>query len=175
MTSEEVRPAPGCIVDLSSSDSDGVGEVPPHPKQARLDEVATDEVGLQALEDAKFAKGSSKVMLCRRAWWFRRCEARQLAPVPLTLYKLNLVAALLLKGRYRAGDLYLAEIKRMHIEAGFAWLDVLTLTFRDCVRALRRGRGPPRQADPLPLDEIVALPSDWPPVGCLGRWNCRQQ
>ena len=108
--------------------------------------------------------------------------------VPLTPEKIELGAALLKEGGYRSACLYLATMKRLHVQAGYAWNDQLGLEMADAKRAVQRGRGPDRQADPLPLNaigklteaEVDAARRDyWPAAGrdaaiiCCA-WLCRE-
>ena len=94
--------------------------------------------------------------------------------VPLTPDKIELAAALLKEGGYRSACLYLATMKRLHIQAGYGWSDQLALEMADFKRAVLRGRGPDRQADPLPLNSIGKLTEEeveaarrdyWPAAG----------
>ena len=86
-------------------------------------------------------------------------------PWPLTGDKLRLAAALLKHGNYRTADQYLSALKRAHLERKDIWDQTLALEYTDCMRAVRRGLGPARQADPLPLERIAELgPEDFSPA-----------
>ena len=97
-----------------------------------------------------------------------------MAPYPLTSAKLELGVALLMRGGYRFALNYLSAMKRGHLEREHEWTAALQLRLADCSRATRRGKGPDRQADVLPLDVLCRTPqsavdaarsSSWPAAG----------
>ena len=139
-----------------------------------LDNVKEDAAVINRLVLAKFATSSMGSTRSRTRWWTQRCASRKWAVVPVTVEKLELAAALLKEGGYRSACLYLATIKRLHVQAGYKWTQQLNLEMADAKRAVNRGRGPDRQADPLPLDEIGELTEEqveaarreyWPAAG----------
>ena len=78
------------------------------------------------------------------------------------------------KGGYRSGKAYLSMIKARFILRGGRWSQQLDRTVRDLNRALVRGLGPARKADPLPLELLASMPgtqieggrkSSWPASG----------
>ena len=71
-----------------------------------------------------------------------------------------MAAALLRQGGYRSASLYLYTLKNSHIRHGYEWNDQLGLELKDCLRAVRRGLGPPKRADALPLDAIANITID---------------
>ena len=62
--------------------------------------------------------------------------------------QLEVAGALLVKGRYRSAAAYFQAIKRMHVQQH-------VLVAKDVERAAKRGQGRSRQAQPLPVEEIV--------------------
>ena len=153
-----------------------------------LDNVKNDSQAIERLNLAKFARSALASMRSRAKWWVEICRPRGWSTVPVTKEKLVLAGALLKEGGYRSACLYLASIKRGHVQAGYAWTEQLALEMSDVKRAVLRGRGPDRQADPLPLHSISKLPKrileksrndDWPAAGrdaavvCCA-WLCRE-
>lgn len=57
-----------------------------------------------------------------------------------------------LAGKSTAGDGYLIEAKLLHIEGGHGWNDQLDRCFKQCKRALARGKGPGKKAPEVPLE-----------------------
>ena len=53
--------------------------------------------------------------------------------------------------------LYLQAFKRHHITLEAEWSEALELEFKDCLRAVRRGLGPPKQAEAFDLAKIGNL------------------
>ena len=123
---------------------------------ADLDEVREDSKAVKVLRAAKFAKSARSSYRARLKWWEDRCKIRGWNPREVTPLKLEVAAALLKKGKYRSASLYLSSIKRQYVEAGGAWTDQHQLVIADGIRAVQRGQGPAKQADPLPLEAIAA-------------------
>jgi ubiquitin-protein ligase len=90
-------------------------------------------------------------------WWSVRAEARGLQDFPLSPKAIRLASALFKKGGYRSGALYLSSFKREHVARGHPWSPLLDFEYRDCLRALRRGLGPAKQAQPFDLAAIASL------------------
>ena len=68
------------------------------------------------------------------------------------------------RANYRSAELYLDAAKQTHIELGFTWSQQLALAARQARRACRRGRGPAKQAQPLPMTKLALLPHYEQPV-----------
>lgn len=66
--------------------------------------------------------------------------------LPMNPDLLMALASALKAGNYKAGEGYLVESKLMHIEAGFSWSEQLDRAFKQCKRALDRGKGPRKKA-----------------------------
>lgn len=139
-----------------------------------VDNTEEDVVAKKRLRACVFAATSRKFRVAWKKWWPMRAAARGLAPYPLTAAKLELGAALLLKGGYRSAPNYLGAMKRGHLERSYEWTPFLQLKMADCSRAARRGKGPDRRADVLPLDVLCGMPSaklqaartpSWPAAG----------
>ena len=124
---------------------------------AKLDASGCDAEAVHVLRSDIFAASTKKSATSRLKLWFDRCRARRWDPKRITPARLEIAAALLKKGRYRAGGAYLTAIKRFYIRHGGRWSEELALVVSDVSRSLTRGQGPPRQADPLPLEQISKL------------------
>ena len=61
------------------------------------------------------------------------------------------------KAGYRSAELYLEVAKQRHIEKGQPWTAQLALAAKCAKRACQRGRGPAKQAQPLPLADVSTL------------------
>eukprot|EP00435_Cladocopium_sp_Y103_P055235 s871_g18.t1 len=61
------------------------------------------------------------------------------------------------KAGYRSAELYLEVAKQQHISRGDPWSAQLALAARLAKRACQRGRGPAKQAQPLPLEVVATL------------------
>ena len=124
--------------------------------KADLDTLADDAEALHKLDQAKLAKGSKDGFESRLGWWKKRCRVRRVCCLPFTVPKLELAAALLRKGGYRSGHLYLSAIKKAHVVAGFDWSAQHAQALADANRALKRGLGPAKQAQPLPTASLAS-------------------
>ena len=69
---------------------------------------------------------------------------------------------------YRSAELYLDAAKQKHIETGKFWTLQLQQAARQARRACQRGRGPAKQAHPLPLKEVSKLPNTAEETACGG-------
>ena len=128
---------------------------------AGLDDQEEDPAAILALQADKFAETTWYANKSRQNWWLRRATARGIQPVPLSPQLLHLAAALLRKGGYRSAPLYLAAVKRMHVQAGFPWSDSLRLEYTDSIRATTRGLGPPAQSQPFNLQQVAEIPPEF--------------
>ena len=59
---------------------------------------------------------------------------------------------------YRSAELYLDTAKQEHVAEGHEWTAQLAQAAKRARRACQRGRGPAKQAQPLPLAEVANLP-----------------
>ena len=121
-----------------------------------LDNAAEDDEAIMELRKARLANSTRQAEKYRVRWWKTRCSRRFLPSTPVTVWRVELAGALLKKGGYRSARSYLSTIKRLHIEAGHQWTDQHALAMSDARKACERGMGPADQADPLPLDDILA-------------------
>ena len=142
-----------------------------------LDVTGADGPARKELRARMFAKTSNKSRRSLRSWWPARARPRGLQPYPLTPAKLELASALLLKGGYRSSANYLRVMRREHIARHYRWTALLAQMSKDCHRALNRGKGPDRRADPLPLELLAevdtmaveaARTTRWPAAGLMG-------
>ena len=93
---------------------------------------------------------------------------------PVSVQRLEVAAACLRRGGYRSAEQYLIEIKRVHVKSGHPWSSEHSMVYKECVRAIKRGMGPDRQADALAIEEFASLPAStikkftrdyWPSAG----------
>ena len=67
------------------------------------------------------------------------------------------------KAGYRSAELYLDVAKQSHIGEGRPWTMQLAQASKRAIRACQRGRGPSRQAQPLPLSDVAAVKDEEAP------------
>ena len=72
------------------------------------------------------------------------------------------------KAGYRSAELYMEVAKQRFISEGGHWSSQLVLAAKLAKRACQRGRGPAKQAQPLPLSEVAALRDGSAPLACGG-------
>ena len=65
---------------------------------------------------------------------------------------------------YRSAELYLDVARQRHITSGAQWTQQLALAARRATRACRRGRGPAKQAQPLPLANLHQVSQQMAPA-----------
>ena len=87
-----------------------------------------------------------------KAWFGERSTV-----FPTNAGAIRAVAASMKFAGYRSFDNYASRAKRAHIEAGGVWTQDLELEVKDASRSVNRGKGPPRQSAPLPLDKVFKL------------------
>ena len=85
-------------------------------------------------------------------------------PFVLTPQLIFTVTGALDKAGYRSTEQYLETARQAHISAGHAWTQQLNLAAKQAKRACQRGRGPAKQAQPLPMKELAALQHTEPAV-----------
>ena len=73
--------------------------------------------------------------------------------MPLDVDLLLNFASSLKEGGYTAGDGYLIEAKLLHVEGGHGWNEQLDRCFKQCKRALTRGKGPSKKAPEVELHQ----------------------
>ena len=120
-----------------------------------LDEADADQEVSGRVHDLKWAASGAYSGRARETWWLRRAAQRGIEAYPLTPGSLKLAAGLLRKGGYRSAEMYFSTFKNAHIRLGHQWTEQHALEHTESTRAVRRGLGPPRQADALPFDQIV--------------------
>ena len=111
---------------------------------------------IQVYEREKFSSSSKASHLSHLKWWIERCKVRRCAPYPLTVPKLQYVAALLKNSKYRSAGQYLSAFKRQHIKLGHVWDDAINLEFTDAMRSCKRGLGPSKQTGYFDVDSLFA-------------------
>lgn len=65
---------------------------------------------------------------------------------------------------YRSAELYLDVARQRHIASGEVWTQQLALAAKRATRACKRGRGPAKQAQPLPLANLPQVSQQMAPV-----------
>ena len=104
----------------------------------------------------KFSNSPKAPHLSHLKWWIERCTVRRCAPYPLTVPKLQYVAALLKNAKYRSEGQYLSAFKRQHIKLGHVWDDAVNLEFTDAMGSCKRGLGPSKQTGCFDVDFLFA-------------------
>ena len=112
---------------------------------------------IQVYEREKFSSSSKASHLSHLKWWIERCKVRRCAPYPLTVPKLQYVAALLKNSKYRSAGQYLSAFKRQHIKLGHVWDDAVNLEFTDAMGSCKRGLGPSEQTGFFDVDSLFRL------------------
>ena len=90
---------------------------------------------IRVYEGEKFSNSSKASHLSHLKWWIERCKVRRRAPYPLTVPRLQYVAALLKNSKYRSAGQYLSAFKRQRIKLGHVWDDAVNLEFTDAMRS----------------------------------------
>ena len=65
---------------------------------------------------------------------------------------------------YRSAELYLDVARQRHIASGEVWTQQLALAAKRATRACKRGRGPAKQAQPLPVANLPQVSQQMAPV-----------
>ena len=78
---------------------------------------------------------------------------------PLTVASLKSLAMALQGAGYKSGYAYLSEAKLLHVERGHDWDLALDRCYKQCVRSLKRGKGPTHQAPEVPKERRSRLVS----------------
>ncbi|CAE7036982.1 unnamed protein product [Symbiodinium sp. CCMP2592] len=80
---------------------------------------------------------------------------RGTTPLPLTSEVLEGTAAAFKEAGYKSAEMYLVELKLVHVEAGFPWTHTLQRTLDLCKKAVRRNRGPRNKAPEVELEAVT--------------------
>ena len=72
--------------------------------------------------------------------------------LPLTCENLKNLAAVFKEEGYKSAELYLNDLKLMHIEKGHHWSAQIDRVFKQCKLSANRGRGPKKKAKEVPED-----------------------
>ena len=80
----------------------------------------------------------------------------QVPVLPLTVEKIQGVAAQFKRGRYRSFSNYVQRMKDEHEEQGHNWTRPLARTMKKCVRSCERGIGPARQSGVFNIPDVRA-------------------
>ena len=92
--------------------------------------------------------------------------------MPLNVDLLLNFASALKEGGYTAGDGYLIEAKLLHIEEGHGWNEQLDRCYKQCKRALARGKGPRKKAPEIQVDKRdKPLKPQWNRQGSLVKFG----
>lgn len=73
-------------------------------------------------------------------------------PMPVTTKSLKMLSGLMWKAGYKSIEIYLSEVKQLHIEHGHVWTQLLDMVFKKCKRAAARDRGPRKKAPEVRLE-----------------------
>ena len=112
------------------------------------------------LEERKLAFKSKRAEAAR--WKTLESIGRAASPplqlCPVTVEVIHDMAAALMAGGYRSGELYLGTLRKRHVKEGHAWPEELTLAMQEVKRAMRRGRGPDKKAPEFDLPKLAQRP-----------------
>ena len=93
-----------------------------------------------------------------KTWAILANEAGFADPFLVTPDLIFTVMGALEAGGYRSTELYLDAARQQHINRGYDWTQQLALSAKRATRACKRGRGPSKQAQPLPLEKVPSVP-----------------
>ena len=94
----------------------------------------------------------------RKSTWSALARAAGFSdPFRLSPDLINTVMGAMGMAGYRSAELYMDTAKQIHIERGLDWTAQLAQASRQARRACQRGRGPAKQAQPLPMIELAKL------------------
>lgn len=101
-----------------------------------------------SIQDQFWANSSKRSVESKRSTTLNILEElrginRQL---PLTSGSMKAFSTVLKKAGYSSGDAYLVEAKLLHVEAGYGWDASLDRVFKQCKKALGRGKGKAKKA-----------------------------
>ena len=94
-----------------------------------------------------------------KTWAILAREAGYSDPFHVTCEMIFAVMGALDAGGYRSTELYLDTARQQHISRGYDWTQQLALSAKRATRACKRGRGPSKQAQPLPLAKVPSVSS----------------
>lgn len=106
--------------------------------------------------------------------WWQWQGSPDLPAYPLTVEKIEAVGAMLKVGGYRSTSNYMSRAKDTHIGLKHPWTDDLAREAHRFSASTQRGKGPPRQSEPLDFVSLMGLDlPDTPlvPSGPLGSGN----
>ncbi|CAL1165921.1 unnamed protein product, partial [Cladocopium goreaui] len=94
----------------------------------------------------------------RKSTWSALARAAGFSdPFRLSPDLINTVMGAMDMAGYRSAELYMDTAKQIHIERGLDWTAQLAQASGQARRACQRGRGPAKQAQPLPMIELAKL------------------
>ena len=122
-----------------------------------------------ALRDKIRSDTAIKPQESREKTWFDLAATAGISqPFCLDPNAIFTVMGILDRANYRSAELYLDAAKQKHVEQGFAWTQQLAQAARQARRACRRGRGPAKQAQPLPFKALAQLQDQQNPATANG-------
>ena len=138
-----------------------------------LEATKSDIARATALQDLRRNMYSASGDIPREVQWrrwqqFHRSWFLDAVPVlPLTLEKVEAVASMFRKGRYRSYNNYINMAVYMHVMAGYPMSRGLERMVTKTRRAVERGMGPADQSLPLDIVAVASLDTSRAPV-CNG-------
>ena len=147
-----------------------------------LSAATTDASKREALDDLRanfFSKSNDEPREIQWKRWLQFHGAwfgPRAPPLPLSVVKVEAIASMFRKGKYRSYHNYIGRARDEHVAQGFPMPPDLVRMIRVTIRAVERGQGPAAQAAPYPLDRVASLRSrrepfvdDGPvfPVACM--------
>ena len=131
-------------------------------------EIAGNTTGrtqaVRSLMDAYYARnGWAQRKQKLKVWSAIGRAAGVVNPEQLNPQGVRIIMGVLRAARYRSAESYLEAARIAFIRSGNNVSETLALEIRMAVRACRRGRGPAKQAAPLPFPALAELP--WSELG----------
>ena len=139
-------------------------KVKPYTRGKLSAAVAALREGLEACAEGLRAKvwsdtSDGPINSREKTWAILAREAGYSDPFQVTCEMIFAVMGALDAGGYRSTELYLDTARQQHISRGYDWTQQLALSAKRATRACKRGRGPSKQAQPLPLAKVPSVSS----------------
>jgi hypothetical protein len=118
---------------------------------------------LLVYEKDKLAATSVAPRASQVATWLRFLElwhGEAVPGVPVEPEDIAHVGSIMKARGYRSFSNYVTAMKIEHVKAGFAWSAQHELECKQGIRSVTRGQGPPRQAAPLVVDDVLAIDTE---------------
>ena len=111
--------------------------------------------------------GSTRISREGMAWVSE--SSRLWRPLQIDPWPHSTVMGALDRAEFRSAELYLWTAKSIHIERGHEWTAQLIQAARRAKAACKRGRGPAKQAQPLPLSDLHRISDQLSPEASFAK------